>query len=174
LGVVFIISKQNDRRLEIFSLLVVTLSSAFLPLHHSNTADIIPLDVNVDAEESDEDDEVSVFDKNIDDSEDEDFDDDEEEDNEDADDDFSKSKHEFYDGDAGILKPNFKIAGPSGQMTWIRGCLKYLDASNIIEVIDNRYVPMFGETEYEPIHQYPSIGIGEQLEALEKAVKTGK
>ncbi|KAL1337361.1 uncharacterized protein [Arachis hypogaea] len=36
------------------------------------------------------------------------------------------------------------------------------------------YVPMFGETEYEPIHQYPSIGIGEQLEALEKAVKTGK
>ncbi|RYR34139.1 hypothetical protein Ahy_A10g048867 [Arachis hypogaea] len=33
---------------------------------------------------------------------------------------------------------------------------------------------MFGETEYEPIHQYPSIGIGEQLEALEKAVKTGK
>ncbi|XP_015944981.3 uncharacterized protein LOC107470115 [Arachis duranensis] len=86
-----------------------------------------------------------------------------------------------------------QVAGPSGQMTWIRGCLKCLDASNIIEVIDNsllciqmdyidldqihwldRYVPMFGETEYEPIHQYPSIGIGEQLEALEKAVKTGK
>ncbi|XP_015944459.1 protein THALLO [Arachis duranensis] len=52
--------------------------------------DIIPLDVNADAEESDEDDEVPVFDKGIDDSEDEVFDDDEEEDDEDADDDLSK------------------------------------------------------------------------------------
>ncbi|XP_020966497.1 uncharacterized protein LOC110266352 [Arachis ipaensis] len=46
--------------------------------------DIIPLDVNADAEESDEDDEVHVFDKGIDDKEHEDFDDDEEEDNDDS------------------------------------------------------------------------------------------
>ncbi|KAL4277738.1 hypothetical protein AHAS_Ahas20G0337200 [Arachis hypogaea] len=86
-----------------------------------------------------------------------------------------------------------KVAGPSGQMTWIRGGPKCLDASNIIEAIDNsllrmqmdyidlyqihwpdRYVPMFGETEYDPVRQYPSIGIDEQLEALGRAVKAGK
>ncbi|MED6124449.1 hypothetical protein PIB30_058961 [Stylosanthes scabra] len=106
-----------------------------------------------------------------------------------------------------------KVAGPSGQMTWIRGGPKCLDANNITEAIDNRfdcslsestflfgldtgicsllrmqmdyidlyqihwpdrYVPMFGETEYDPIHQYPSIGMDEQLEALGRAVKAGK
>ncbi|XP_061362571.1 uncharacterized protein LOC133306289 [Gastrolobium bilobum] len=86
-----------------------------------------------------------------------------------------------------------KVAGPSGQMTWIRGGPKCLDASNIIEAIDNsllrmqvdyidlyqihwpdRYVPMFGETEYDPVRQYPSISIDEQLEALSRAVKSGK
>ncbi|KAJ1426200.1 NADP-dependent oxidoreductase domain [Sesbania bispinosa] len=86
-----------------------------------------------------------------------------------------------------------KVAGPSGQMTWIRGGPKCLDASNIIEAIDNsllrmqmdyidlyqihwpdRYVPMFGETEYDPVRQYHSISIDEQLEALSRAVKAGK
>ena len=33
---------------------------------------------------------------------------------------------------------------------------------------------MFGETEYDPVRQYPSIGIDEQLEALSRAVKAGK
>jgi hypothetical protein len=36
------------------------------------------------------------------------------------------------------------------------------------------YVPMFGETEYDPARQYSSISIHEQLEALSKAVKAGK
>ncbi|KAL1294301.1 hypothetical protein HN51_055039 [Arachis hypogaea] len=67
-----------------------------------------------------------------------------------------------------------KVAGPSGQMTWIRGGPKCLDGSNIIEAIDNRYVPMFGETEYGPIHQYPSIGIGEQLKLSEELSKLGR
>ncbi|KAL5053678.1 hypothetical protein RYX36_034360 [Vicia faba] len=86
-----------------------------------------------------------------------------------------------------------KVAGPSGQMTWIRGGPKSLDATNIIQAIDNsllrmqldyidlyqihwpdRYVPMFGETEYDPDRQYSSISIDEQLEALGKAVKAGK
>ncbi|KAL5078356.1 hypothetical protein RYX36_017340, partial [Vicia faba] len=38
----------------------------------------------------------------------------------------------------------------------------------------DRYVPMFGETEYDPDRQYSSISIDEQLEALGKAVKAGK
>ncbi|KAG5025258.1 hypothetical protein JHK82_021164 [Glycine max] len=86
-----------------------------------------------------------------------------------------------------------KVAGPSGQMTWIRGGPKCLDAANITEAIDNsllrmqmdyidlyqihwpdRYVPMFGETEYDPVQQYASISIDEQLEALSAAVKAGK
>ncbi|KAH1250899.1 Protein tas [Glycine max] len=83
-----------------------------------------------------------------------------------------------------------KVAGPSGQMTWIRGGPKCLDADNITEAIDNslsrmqmdyidlyqihwpdRYVPMFGETEYDPVQQYASISIDEQLEALSAAIR---
>ncbi|XP_047327131.1 protein tas-like [Impatiens glandulifera] len=86
-----------------------------------------------------------------------------------------------------------KVTGPSGQMTWIRDGPKCLDACNIAEAIDNsllrlqtdyidlyqihwpdRYVPMFGETEYDPIRQFESIGIEEQLEAIGRAVKAGK
>lgn len=86
-----------------------------------------------------------------------------------------------------------KVAGPSGQMTWIRGGPKSLDATNISQAIDNsllrmqldyidlyqihwpdRYVPMFGETEYDPVQQYSSISIDEQLEALSRAVNDGK
>ncbi|KAK4263326.1 hypothetical protein QN277_028756 [Acacia crassicarpa] len=86
-----------------------------------------------------------------------------------------------------------KVSGPSGQMTWIRGGPKCLDARNISEAIDNsllrmqtdhldlyqihwpdRYVPMFGETEYDPNRQYSSVSIDEQLEALSRAVNSGK
>ncbi|KAF4357681.1 hypothetical protein F8388_007217 [Cannabis sativa] len=86
-----------------------------------------------------------------------------------------------------------KVAGPSGQMTWIRGGPLCLDATNITEAIDNsllrlrtdyidlyqihwpdRYVPMFGETEYDPTRQFCSISIEEQLGALGRAVVEGK
>ncbi|XP_021906670.1 uncharacterized protein LOC110821221 isoform X2 [Carica papaya] len=86
-----------------------------------------------------------------------------------------------------------KVAGPSGQMTWIRGGPKCLDSRNITEAINNslhraqidyidlyqihwpdRYVPMFGETEYDPKRQYDSISLEEQLDALGKAVDAGK
>lgn len=36
-----------------------------------------------------------------------------------------------------------QVAGPSGQMTWIRDGPKCLDASNIIEAIDNRLIVLF-------------------------------
>ncbi|GAB2281425.1 hypothetical protein Dimus_016016 [Dionaea muscipula] len=86
-----------------------------------------------------------------------------------------------------------KVAGPSGQMTWIRGGPKSLDARNITEAINNslvrlqtdfidlyqihwpdRYVPMFGDVEYDPIKQYCFIPVEEQLGALVRAVDAGK
>nr|XP_019711221.2 uncharacterized protein LOC105059931 isoform X2 [Elaeis guineensis] len=67
-----------------------------------------------------------------------------------------------------------KVTGPSSQMTWIRGGPKSLDANNILEAIDNSYVPMFGETEYDPSRQYASVAIEEQLGALGKAVDAGR
>lgn len=86
-----------------------------------------------------------------------------------------------------------KVAGPSGQMTWIRGGPGALDSRNITEAIDSslhrlgvdyidlyqihwpdRYVPMFGETDYDPSRQYVSIPMEEQLEALGKGVEAGK
>lgn len=38
----------------------------------------------------------------------------------------------------------------------------------------DRYVPMFGETEYDPTRQFCSVGIEEQLDALGRAVAAGK
>ncbi|KAJ8759756.1 hypothetical protein K2173_009857 [Erythroxylum novogranatense] len=86
-----------------------------------------------------------------------------------------------------------KVAGPSGQMSWIRGGPECLDARNIIEAIDSslmrlqmdyidlyqihwpdRYVPMFGETEYDPTRQFSSVCIEEQLDALGRVVNAGK
>ncbi|KAJ6970048.1 hypothetical protein D5086_028050 [Populus alba] len=86
-----------------------------------------------------------------------------------------------------------KVAGPSGQMTWIRGGPKCLDSRNITDAIDSslkrmqvdyidlyqihwpdRCVPMFGETEYDPTRQFCSVGIEEQLDALGRAVAAGK
>uniref|UniRef100_A0A6N2L7S6 NADP-dependent oxidoreductase domain-containing protein n=1 Tax=Salix viminalis TaxID=40686 RepID=A0A6N2L7S6_SALVM len=67
-----------------------------------------------------------------------------------------------------------KVAGPSGQMTWIRGGPKCLDCRNITNAIDSSYVPMFGETEYDPTRQFCSVGIEEQLDALSRAVAAGK
>ncbi|MBA0652936.1 hypothetical protein Goklo_020153 [Gossypium klotzschianum] len=36
------------------------------------------------------------------------------------------------------------------------------------------YVPMFGETEYDPVRQFSSVPIEEQLDALGRAVDAGK
>ena len=41
-------------------------------------------------------------------------------------------------------------------------------------VNDCSYVPMFGETEYDPNQPFCSVSIDEQLEALSRAVNSGK
>ncbi|KAK6120107.1 hypothetical protein DH2020_046143 [Rehmannia glutinosa] len=67
-----------------------------------------------------------------------------------------------------------KVSGPSGQMTWIRNGPESLDARNIAEALDNSYVPMFGETEYDQTRMFSSVSFEEQLAALDKAVSAGK
>ncbi|KAL3690563.1 hypothetical protein R1sor_016872 [Riccia sorocarpa] len=86
-----------------------------------------------------------------------------------------------------------KATGPSGQMTWIRGGPPSLDARNIEEAINgslkrlgtdyidlyqlhwpDRYVPMFGEVDYDPAASYASVPIEEQLGALSRAKEAGK
>ncbi|CAL9026661.1 unnamed protein product [Prunus brigantina] len=63
---------------------------------------------------------------------------------------------------------------PPGQMTWILDDPKCLNAKNITEAIDGSYVPMFGETEYDPTRYFCSIPIDKQLDALGRAVDSGK
>lgn len=86
-----------------------------------------------------------------------------------------------------------KVTGPSGQMDWIRGGPLAIDAKNIMNALDgslkrlqtdyidlyqlhwpDRYIPMFGEINYDPSRQYSSVPIEEQLEALSSAVASGK
>ncbi|KAL0418792.1 UNVERIFIED_CONTAM: protein tas [Sesamum radiatum] len=67
-----------------------------------------------------------------------------------------------------------KVSGPSGQMTWIRDGPESLDAGNVAEALDDSYVPMFGETEYDPTRTFSSVSFEEQLTALEKAITAGK
>ncbi|BBN20432.1 hypothetical protein MPTK1_8g18990 [Marchantia polymorpha subsp. ruderalis] len=86
-----------------------------------------------------------------------------------------------------------KATGPSGQMTWIRGGPTSLDSKNIEQAIDgslkrlgcdyidlyqlhwpDRYVPMFGDIDYDPTASYAPVPIEEQLEALSRAKEAGK
>ncbi|OAE34720.1 hypothetical protein AXG93_700s1020 [Marchantia polymorpha subsp. ruderalis] len=67
-----------------------------------------------------------------------------------------------------------KATGPSGQMTWIRGGPTSLDSKNIEQAIDGRYVPMFGDIDYDPTASYAPVPIEEQLEALSRAKEAGK
>ena len=86
-----------------------------------------------------------------------------------------------------------KVAGPSGQMTWIRNGPDKIDKHNIKDAIDgslrrlgtdyidlyhlhwpDRYVPMFGNLDYDPSCSYQSVPLEDQLEALSDAVRDGK
>mmetsp|Transcript_14214 Transcript_14214/g.41381 ORF Transcript_14214/g.41381 Transcript_14214/m.41381 type:complete len:484 (-) Transcript_14214:91-1542(-) len=86
-----------------------------------------------------------------------------------------------------------KAAGPSGQMTWIRGGPLSLNRANIAAAIDgslmrlqtdyidlyqihwpDRYVPMFGDVEYDVSYRFSAVPLEEQLDALGEAVRQGK
>lgn len=86
-----------------------------------------------------------------------------------------------------------KVSGPSGQMTWIRNGPESLNAWNITKAIDHsllrvqtdyidlyqihwpdRYVPMFGESQYDPERCISYVSFEEQLGALGRAVDAGK
>lgn len=89
-----------------------------------------------------------------------------------------------------------KVAGSAASgrsFSWIRGNNRSLDESNIVRAVDGslerlgtdyidllqlhwpeRYVPMFGASEYDITKERNCVPILEQLEALDKVVKSGK
>lgn len=89
-----------------------------------------------------------------------------------------------------------KVAGSAASgrsFSWIRGNQRCLDEPNIVKAVDGslerlgtdyidllqihwpeRYVPMFGAGAYEVSQERECISILEQLEALDKIVKSGK
>jgi aryl-alcohol dehydrogenase-like predicted oxidoreductase len=86
-----------------------------------------------------------------------------------------------------------KVAGPSRGMTWIRGGENDLDAANIRIALDaslkrlhtdhidlyqlhwpSRNAPIFGQKEFNPQLEYPSVAIEETLDVLDSLVKEGK
>eukprot|EP00271_Cylindrocystis_brebissonii_P000773 TRINITY_DN10984_c0_g2_i2.p1 TRINITY_DN10984_c0_g2~~TRINITY_DN10984_c0_g2_i2.p1 ORF type:complete len:437 (-),score=18.40 TRINITY_DN10984_c0_g2_i2:145-1455(-) len=86
-----------------------------------------------------------------------------------------------------------KVAGPSGEMVWIRDGPPSLDAKNITAAVEgslrrlqteyidlyqvhwpDRYVPMFGDTDFEQSRSFQFVSFEEQLEALSAAVTAGK
>ncbi|CAL2273343.1 unnamed protein product [Prunus armeniaca] len=71
-------------------------------------------------------------------------------------------------------KVALRVPIPPGKMTWILDGPKCLNAKNITEAIDGSYVPMFGETEDDPTRHFCSIPIDKQLDALGRAVDSGK
>jgi aryl-alcohol dehydrogenase-like predicted oxidoreductase len=89
-----------------------------------------------------------------------------------------------------------KVAGPAASgrsFPWIRGTSRDLDQANIDQAVDGilarlgvdhidllqthwpaRYVPMFGQSEYEVANERECVSALTQLEILDKLVKSGK
>ncbi|PLZ90204.1 NADP(H)-dependent aldo-keto reductase [Fischerella muscicola CCMEE 5323] len=86
-----------------------------------------------------------------------------------------------------------KIAGPGRPFKWLRGGHIKIDRDNIKQAVDDslkrlqtdyidlyqihwpdRYVPTFGQTEYNPQFERETVSIAEQLEAFADVIKAGK
>ncbi|MFQ4141288.1 NADP(H)-dependent aldo-keto reductase [Chlorogloeopsis sp. ULAP02] len=86
-----------------------------------------------------------------------------------------------------------KIAGPGRPFKWLRGGDIKVDRDNIKQAVDDslkrlqtdyidlyqihwpdRYVPTFGQTEYNPSFERETVSIAEQLEAFADVIKAGK
>ncbi|GAA6615783.1 NADP(H)-dependent aldo-keto reductase [Scytonema sp. NUACC26] len=86
-----------------------------------------------------------------------------------------------------------KIAGPGRPMTWLRGGATSIKSENIKQAVDDslkrlqtdyidlyqihwpeRYVPTFGQTEYNPNFERETVPIAEQLAAFADVIKEGK
>ncbi|KAF3889894.1 MULTISPECIES: NADP(H)-dependent aldo-keto reductase [Nostocales] len=86
-----------------------------------------------------------------------------------------------------------KIAGPGRPITWVRGGATNIKSDNIKQAVDDslkrlqtdyidlyqihwpdRYVPTFGQTEYNPHFERETVPIAEQLAAFADVIKEGK
>jgi aryl-alcohol dehydrogenase (NADP+) len=86
-----------------------------------------------------------------------------------------------------------KIAGPSRGMKWLRGGAKAIDYDNVKQAVDNslkrlqtdyidlyqihwpdRYVPLFGQSVYDPKQERKTVPIAEQLTVFADLIRAGK
>lgn len=86
-----------------------------------------------------------------------------------------------------------KIAGPGRSMAWVRNGAKAIDRDNVKQAIDDslqrlqtdyidlyqihwpdRYVPLFGQTVFDPTKERETVAIAEQLSVFADVIQAGK